>query len=68
MRGRSVPVAAEPRVSSGALAPPDHAGQAAYVGGVKKYFSGSVFAPAGLDRYCLASEALAACAAAPAVK
>ncbi len=29
---------------------------AAYVAGVKKYFSGPVFAPADLDRYCLSTQ------------
>ncbi|HEX5475112.1 MAG TPA: MBL fold metallo-hydrolase [Vicinamibacterales bacterium] len=48
--------------------PDDKADQAAYVAGVKKRFSGSVFAPDDLDRYCLASGTLAACPAAPAVK
>lgn len=33
--------------------PDDKADQAAYVAGVRKYFSGPVFAPDDLDRYCL---------------
>lgn len=34
--------------------PTDKTDEAAYVSGVKKYFAGTVFAPADLDRYCLA--------------
>ena len=36
--------------------PKDKADEAAYVSGVRKYFSGPVFAPADLDRYCLGTE------------
>jgi len=36
--------------------------QAAYVTGVRKSFSGPVFAPDDLDRYCLAAGSLARCA------
>jgi hypothetical protein len=35
--------------------PADKADEAAYVNGAKSYFSGPVFAPADLDRYCLVS-------------
>jgi ribonuclease BN (tRNA processing enzyme) len=35
--------------------PADKIDEAAYVSGVKSYFAGPVFAPADLDRYCLAS-------------
>lgn len=36
--------------------PNDKADEAAYVSGVRKYFSGAVFAPADLDRYCLGTK------------
>jgi ribonuclease BN (tRNA processing enzyme) len=44
--------------------PADTAAQAAYVAAVKQHFSGLVFAPDDLDRYCLTSGILAACPAA----
>ncbi len=37
--------------------PRDKADEAAYVSGVENYFSGPVFAPADLDRYCLDADA-----------
>lgn len=43
--------------------PADRADQAAFVTGVKRYFSGPVFAPDDLDRYCLISGDLSACPA-----
>lgn len=44
--------------------PADKADQAAFVSGVKQYFSGPVFAPDDLDRYCLSSGKLAPCGSA----
>ena len=44
--------------------PADKADQAAFVSGVRKYFSGPVFAPDDLDRYCLKSGTVAACGSA----
>lgn len=44
--------------------PADKADQAAFVSGVKKHFSGPVFAPDDLDRYCLSSGKLAPCGSA----
>jgi len=44
--------------------PADKADQAAFVSGVKQYFSGPVFAPDDLDRYCLRAGAVAACGSA----
>ena len=41
--------------------PADKADQAAFVSGAKKYFSGPVFAPDDLDRYCLSSGVIAPC-------
>lgn len=44
--------------------PADKADQAAYVRGVKQDFSGQVFAPDDLDRYCLTSGTIAPCGSA----
>ena len=44
--------------------PADKADQKAFVSGVKRYFSGPVFAPDDLDRYCLRSGAVAPCGSA----
>ena len=41
--------------------PKDNADQAAYVSGVRKSFSGPVFAPDDLDRFCLDKGSLARC-------
>ena len=43
--------------------PEDEADQAAYVSGVKKHFSGPVFAPDDLDRYCIDAGTVARCPA-----
>ena len=48
--------------------PDDKADQAAYVAGVKRYFSGAVFAPDDLDRYCVNSGTIAPCPAAATAK
>lgn len=48
--------------------PDDKADQAAYVAGVKKYFSGQVFAPDDRDRYCLSSGTILSCPPTPAAK
>lgn len=44
--------------------PSSKADQAAHVAGVKSHFSGAVFAPDDLDRYCMAAGAIGPCPAA----
>jgi ribonuclease BN (tRNA processing enzyme) len=49
-------IASKARVKSVLLYHYDPTDPAAYVAGVKQYFSGPVFAPVDLDRYCLSTE------------
>jgi ribonuclease BN (tRNA processing enzyme) len=49
-------IASKARVKSVLLYHYEPRDPAAYVAGVKKYFSGPVFAPSDLDRYCLSTQ------------